>query len=759
MFKEYSKKQKQEWLKKNQEDTKQLLEQIEQHSKNVTINGDEMIEYLKFANKFYKYSHFNQVLINMQNPFAEFCISFTEAKKQGYSIKKGEKAMQILVPTVYTLVSIVNEDGQWVETKKLIDCTEEEKEAVKEGKYKTEKKITFKIGKTFDISQTTIPKEDYPKCLGFTSMKDFDYTKQKEILLAFAKEMKIDVQIMNTGTMVRGLYSPSKNAIAISELLPDEMFVSTLAHEIGHALLKDYQKDIPNAYAELQADAMDILVSELLGVEITQKRKEHLVSTLNDIKKLPEDKKLQNKEVLGVVLNTFKMYKDNLMQTEKDLDHKIIFSSEKEALLDMLPAGEINFNDGMNKYANVEDLRVSYLNSELQMMNSITFEDKELKENYQYEDLKEIDDPSMYNATAQNLANKIKDKYQRIGISYEHADENVKKIYTKDEIEQLSRIDILEIAKKVGTLQRQGKVYSLKEMDSLKIYPNTNSFYRFSNGKSGNVINFTMEVFNLNFKEALDYLSFLDKTEIIKKEHLVKEDEHDKVMEIPETSKSFSRMFGYLIGTRKISASVVKDCVKRKIIKEEKNHHNIMFIGYDENNREAYIGLNGTDSKHRFKGEVVNSDKSYSFNINNNTKKLIVTEAPIDLLSVKTILENQYQSDNYDYVSLAGFSTLGLNKYLENHKNIDTVYLMLDNDEKGELTTKKIIEENTFDQVNFIDMSNLYKDYKDPNEFLVNNELETVLWNIEDEKQILFDKDNDFMDSDVTFTDDNEFSI
>lgn len=79
--------------------------------------------------------------------------------------------------------------------------------------------------------------------------------------------------------------------------------------------------------------------------------------------------------------------------------------------------------------------------------------------------------------------------------------------YSDDDIEQAKSIDILEVAKKLGfTPIQQGNFYTLKEHDSLKIYPQTNSYYRFSTSSGGNPINFVREFANLDFKSAIKFL-------------------------------------------------------------------------------------------------------------------------------------------------------------------------------------------------------------------------------------------------------------
>lgn len=71
-----------------------------------------------------------------------------------------------------------------------------------------------------------------------------------------------------------------------------------------------------------------------------------------------------------------------------------------------------------------------------------------------------------------------------------------------------NNISILDIAKKFYDVKKKNsKLYSLVEHDSCMIYPETNSFYRFSTGEGGDVVKFlqVMPEIQWSFKEAFNY--------------------------------------------------------------------------------------------------------------------------------------------------------------------------------------------------------------------------------------------------------------
>ena len=103
---------------------------------------EKLIEAIEFQSKFYKYSFGNSILIQLQNPDAEFCNSFKAYKDMGYSILKGEHGMKILVPVYKNFIEI--EPDRWLP---LSDATNKQKADYKNGILNGRKKLFFKIGR------------------------------------------------------------------------------------------------------------------------------------------------------------------------------------------------------------------------------------------------------------------------------------------------------------------------------------------------------------------------------------------------------------------------------------------------------------------------------------------------------------------------------------------------------------------------------------------------------------------------------------
>ena len=91
----------------------------------------DMKEYLKYMSKFYKYSIGNCSLIESQFSGAVAVGSFKFWKDNGFSVNKGEKGIQILVPT--PLKKFIDKDGN---ERYFFTATKEEKAQIKKGELK-----------------------------------------------------------------------------------------------------------------------------------------------------------------------------------------------------------------------------------------------------------------------------------------------------------------------------------------------------------------------------------------------------------------------------------------------------------------------------------------------------------------------------------------------------------------------------------------------------------------------------------------------
>lgn len=240
-----------------------------------------------------------------------------------------------------------------------------------------------------------------------------------------------------------------------------------------------------------------------------------------------------------------------------------------------------------------------------------------------------------------------------------------------------------------------GNTYATRTHDSLRI--SNGLWYWFSQGIGGkSALDFLKLVRGYEFMDAVEYL--LDKMKDITPVYVEfvknKEVNINRKLILPERNNNNNRVINYLC-KRGIDKELIKEMIDKDLIYEDKKYHNVVFVGYDKYNNPKYANLRGTYGN--YKGDAYGSDKSYSFRINscNNSKYLHIFESSIDLLSYITLLKmNNKNWRKSNFLSLAGVYKPSTNvneskipkvleKYLNEHKNINTVILHLDNDRTG----------------------------------------------------------------------------
>lgn len=194
--------------------------------------------------------------------------------------------------------------------------------------------------------------------------------------------------------------------------------------------------------------------------------------------------------------------------------------------------------------------------------------------------------------------------------------------------------------------------YTTKSHDSLRM---SNGLWNWcSRGFGGkNAIDFIMKTKNMRFIDAanllLDQMNLkqpivIDKTIKSKEKHII----------IPEKNSASNNVFLYL-KSRGIDEEIIKKCIEKNLIYEEKYYHNAVFVGYDELGNIRYAGCRSTNEK-VFKADATGSDKSYSFRLESTTKTdtIYIFEGAIDALSYATLFKiygQNYEEKNINIIS------------------------------------------------------------------------------------------------------------
>ena len=148
--------------------------------------------------------------------------------------------------------------------------------------------------------------------------------------------------------------------------------------------------------------------------------------------------------------------------------------------------------------------------------------------------------------------------------------------------------------------------------------------------------------------------------------------------------------------------------MNRKMIYQEKKYGNCVFVGYDAEGTPRYCSMRAARENSSFKMDATGSDKSYPFFHEGTSDLLIVTEAPIDLMSHASIAADFYGRDwTEDHRISTGCLWNGaIDRYLEGHPQIRRLVFAVDNDylardkdgqfrNWGQLTAAKWVREYT----------------------------------------------------------------
>lgn len=325
--------------------------------------------------------------------------------------------------------------------------------------------------------------------------------------------------------------------------------------------------------------------------------------------------------------------------------------------------------------------------------------------------------------------------------------------FTEDEIALAKTADLVSIASSLGyTPKKIGRFYTLKEMDSIRIY-NRHNWFRWSRKdekghNGGSQIDFLREFAGLGFKDAvkwlLDYIGYVkdenisrDKSEnsdsnIFAKKNAVlfrntlnqvsKDVPEKKEFILPTASADNTILYEYLNKVRGISVSTIDFFVNKGLIYETSIHHNVVFIGQDSTGYIRFASMRGTrdiPGKKPFKIDVEGNDKHYGFNLTvPDSDSLVVFEAAIDLMSFVDI----FQEYDTNMLALGMTSDVPLETYLKEHPNIKSISLCLDNDEPGRKATESIMQRYKAKGYDVKDIP-APSGYKDINEWLVSTKL------------------------------------
>ncbi len=275
--------------------------------------------------------------------------------------------------------------------------------------------------------------------------------------------------------------------------------------------------------------------------------------------------------------------------------------------------------------------------------------------------------------------------------------------YTQEQIDRANQINLVDWLRGQGeSLEKSGKDFRWKRHDSVTI--RGNRWFRHSQQTGGYPVDFVKEFFGCTFPEAvelligekpesdspqLEYQTTVKSTTenpestVVLKKTTCDEQEEFHLPPANETSDNLRR---YLTEVRCIAPEIVESFLSSGSIYEDAKHHNVIFVGKDENGVTCYGHAKGTTGN--FRQDLKDSDKRFGFRYEGTDKTVFVFEAPVDMLSFISLHPKDWEQ--HSYLSLGGVSDKALVEYLNRRKDIEQIFLCLDNDVAGITATKKI---------------------------------------------------------------------
>ena len=264
---------------------------------------------------------------------------------------------------------------------------------------------------------------------------------------------------------------------------------------------------------------------------------------------------------------------------------------------------------------------------------------------------------------------------------------------TPEQIERANLVNLPDFLRSQGfSLKQVGREYILQEHDSLHIKNNeageVGKWFRFSENKGGNNIQFVQEFMGLDFLSAVELLS--NEKAIPFHSHSISKAEPPKNREITlHESTDLSKTMYYLHHVRGLTiASLEKLTAEGRLSQEEKTG-NAVFKIFDENGLLVGAEKVGT-SNVRFKSFDKGTADGYGFEIvSGKPANTYFFESAIDAISFADLYPEQR---DYRLVSMAGVKPSVVTETMKRYAiSPENIYLCTDNDKAGNEIAEKLI--------------------------------------------------------------------
>lgn len=218
--------------------------------------------------------------------------------------------------------------------------------------------------------------------------------------------------------------------------------------------------------------------------------------------------------------------------------------------------------------------------------------------------------------------------------------------FTEAQKEQAKATDIVSFLQSRGEkLKRSGSEFEWRNGNA-KVTIRGNKWFHHYDNEGGTAVDFVRRFFNVDFPEAMqillggNYGTLEISNQPISKRPM-------KLFVLPEANNNMRRVYAYLLKQRFIDREVIHYFTHNKVLYEDQEFHNCVFVGHDENDIARHAHKRGTHSGSSYKGNVDGSIADYSFHYTGTSNTLFVFEAPIDMLSYISLYPKNWQQHSY----------------------------------------------------------------------------------------------------------------
>ncbi len=263
--------------------------------------------------------------------------------------------------------------------------------------------------------------------------------------------------------------------------------------------------------------------------------------------------------------------------------------------------------------------------------------------------------------------------------------------FSEDDKLRASSVDLVAFLQSRGEqLRRLGHDYKLIYTDGGGVHDSImvrgNHWYDHKNQVGGGPVKFMREFYGMSYQDAMISLlgGYSNRTAPVRTviKLAPKKEPERKPFKLPEANEDMRRAYAYLTKQRFIAPEVISFFAHKGTIYEDQAHHNVVFVGTDENGIPKQAHARSTLSfGSTFRITVEGSDTRYSFSHFGKNDTLYVFEAPIDMLSYISLHPQNWQDSSY--IAMNGVYENAVLNALETHPQLDSIVLCTDNDEGG----------------------------------------------------------------------------